>query len=188
MKKISMILMAVAIVTAVPMAIAQRHGGQGHMGMKGDGPDGGHPFLMAPWERIMEMSEEFNLSKDQLKAIYDVRDNIQEANRLIHKDIEKVRIDLFEIMKGTDAGQLDKALKLSDQIHNFQGKIRTNTLRAVFELKKILSAEQQEQIREFFREHREDRKEARMERKGRMKGSGRNCHERNFQEQEPDSE
>ena len=126
--------------------------------------DIGHPMLMAPWEQIMEMSEELNLDKEQLKALYDAREKLQEANRPIRTEIDKLRIDMQDIMKGTDAGQLDQALKISGQIHDQQGKIRTNTIKAVFELRKILNAEQQTKIRELFREHREDRME--------MKGKG----------------
>ena len=125
------------------------------------------------------MAEDFNITETQLNAIYQIREKMQETNRLIHNDVQKLQIDMHELMIQTNPDQLDKALKTSDQIHNLMGKIRTNTIKAVFELKGVLSPEQQKQIRENFREHRKEMKQ-RGQRSGRggMKQGQKQGHQR----------
>lgn len=153
-------------------------------------PDDEHPLLMAPWEKILEMSDELKMDKDQLKLVYEVRDKLQESNRAIHKEIDKLRIDMHAVMQSTNAGDVDNALKVSGQIHDNHGKIRANMIRAIFELKKILTPEQQEQIheiRENFREMRRDRMDRRESRRQGRKNRS-DCRFQDTQEPEPPTE
>lgn len=190
MKKFIITIIAIALLATVPMVSARKGAGRHEQGGPGMGRDDEHPLLMAPWEKILEMSDEMKLDKDQLKLIYDVRDKLHESNQTIRKEIDKLRIDMHAVMQSTNAGDVDNALKISGQIHENHGKIRSNMIRAIFELKKILTPEQQEQIREIrenSREMRRDRMDRRENRRqGRMNRS--DCRFQDSQEPEPPAE
>lgn len=187
MKKYMILMVAIALLATVPMVSARKGAGRHGQGGPGMGPDDEHPLLMAPWEKILEMSDELKLDKDQLKLVYDVRDKLHESNRTIRKEIDKLRIDMHAVMQSTSAGDVDNALKVSGQIHENQGKIRSNTIRAIFELKKILTPEQQQQIRENFRDMRRDGMDRRENRRqGRRNRS--DCRFEDAREPEPQAD
>jgi Spy/CpxP family protein refolding chaperone len=177
MKKLTMVMLIVAFMaTSVSMVSAQRRGGmRGHdeMGHPGGKHPGGGPLLMAPWEHVLDLAEDIQLNDDQLKAIKKARTTLHELNETVIKELETIREQFHELMLQTDASQLDKALKMSDQMNKLKGQIHLNTVKAAFDIKKVLSPDQQEQIREMLREIRKDRKEfrgrgGRGDRDGRM--------------------
>jgi Spy/CpxP family protein refolding chaperone len=158
MKKSLILFMAIACIAGTFSVASARRAGRGPMHYTpADRPEPGmHPILIAPWERIMELADDVNLDDEQLEAIEKARDVLRDLNDTLVDDLDDLRTSLHDIMVQIENADLNSALDVSRKMNDLRGKLHENRIKAAFELKKILTPEQQEQLQEMFREHRRE--------------------------------
>lgn len=173
MKK-SIVLFMVITLVSVSLVSAQRHG-QFDRKMPGN-TQRGNPLLNVPWDRVLEIAEDADLDTNQLQAIENARNILKDTNTKTMAELKELRRQLHDVMIQTDPEYLQSALEISENMAELRAILHQNKIRAEFELKSILTPEQQSQIRETIREHRMERAQNRHERarrgQGERKGQG----------------
>lgn len=158
MKKTLILIMAITCFAGTLTIVSARNTGKGPMHhTPPDRPEPGvHPILTAPWEHVLELAEDINLNEEQLEAIENARNVMRDLNDTLIGDLDELREMLHDIMIQIENTDLSAALDVSRKMNELRGRLHENRIKAAFELKQILSPEQQEQLRELAREHRRD--------------------------------
>jgi Spy/CpxP family protein refolding chaperone len=170
MKKTVILVMMITLVS-VSVGSAQRHR-QFDKDMPGN-LHKGNPLLSVPWDHVIEIAENAGLDSDQLQAIENARNILRDSNKDILIDLKDLRVQLHDIMIQTDPAYLKNALNISEQMSELRASLHQNKIRAEFEIKDILTPEQQAQIRETVWEHKRERARHRHEKRGQKMGHDR---------------
>ncbi|HOC92250.1 MAG TPA: hypothetical protein PKH33_07775 [bacterium] len=184
---------AVLIVSAAALSMGMRDGGLGsggrgsggHAGMMGmkTGMMGGDMLGLGIFEKALDNPQlvaEIGLSEAQLTRIQNVITDQRKASIAAHAELQTLMVDLDNLMRQDSASLTSIEAKIDD-IGLKQTAIHKNSVRTTFEIKKILTKEQIDKIKEIaaekMKERRKDRDGKRgegNERKGKggMKGGG----------------
>jgi len=178
MRKTTSILCVAILVMVVGGSVYAEPGhrgmGRGRSAGSGFGPGmmTGNPLLTAPWVRIVEATGETDITEDQLSALSELRKKYRETTGSLRTSIHNRRAELRELMVNAEFSERAKAMELVDEISNLQGQALKNNISASFEIKKLFSEEQLQQLRQISESRREDMRENRRSGRGR-RGHGR---------------
>ena len=152
------LLIALVITVGTFSLVSARYHGRGPMhraNLDGEGFDSCmQPLMMMPWEKIETLADEIKLDKAQLDAIEKARITLQDQNDLFFKEIDELKTKLHQNMIQIDDSDLETALELSNKMSDLRNQYHQNRIKSVYELKKILTPEQHEQLREILRDNR----------------------------------
>ena len=139
-----------SLTIAAPLLFAQRR----------ERPDRGRPHVFAPFSHIEELSEELNLTEEQVDQIRGIFRDLHELNAPYRQELKGGMGTAFQsLLQNPD--DIAGAQAAVDRQAQAERAISTNTINATASAIKVLSAEQRSQLAQLLEERRGMRRERR---------------------------
>ena len=175
--KRAVLFMAILTVMSLSLYPVQARYGN-FKGTRGQGMMKGNPILHMQWERFQELGTEIGLSETQMDQIYDLRQSFRSDTTPLKAQNQELHAQLRDLIQRADQDSKADAHKLAKSITDVQYQLMIKGIDANFEIQKILTPEQHDQLRAKMKENMKERRRDRQDRR-QKKGYGRRQGQRN---------